>query len=233
MTLANFGWRLAQLKREQEQQERFQIDSAWYSFLARPTCPPSTSMTIHGGTCIESKSQYNMDDVDRHNGLAWTVPNMVKDLADPTDARVDMGMVAAETYTALSWTQANSYKGGILLLLLPDVELDPGEDDWRLRLYCYPEEYTTISEAEERLISWLWEEEWIWDGWFDGHYWPDAVRGGGATHYYQESGMPLCGIILRNNGTVGTGRHFMEIDVLNRGRSYTWPRDMRPQWVNK
>lgn len=40
---------------------------------------------------------------------------------------------------------------------------------------------------------------------------------------------PLCGLILRNNGTLGTGYNILPIDRINRGRSYLWPADMRPR----
>lgn len=232
MTIAGFNWQLTRLKREQEKQERSQIDSSWYSFVARPTCPPSTSIAVHGGTCIESKSFFDMDDVDRHSGLAWTVPDLVRDLTDESDARVDMGFISVDNYVELTWTHAGWYRGGSLLLLLPDVEENPSASDWRLRLFCYEEEYATAAEAEARLAAWFWEELDPTIDW-DAFYWPTPVRGGFPNYEYQETGMPLCGIILRNNGTIGTGRHFLPVDVLNRGRSYTWPREMRPRWVNK
>lgn len=228
----SIGRRLSYIKREQEKRTSYQIDDSWYSFVAMPTCPPSTSIAVHGGVCIESKSFWGMDDVNRHDGLAWTVPNLVKDLTVESESRVDMGFVSEGQYTPLSWATANSYKGGILLLLLPDVEENPSASDWRLRLLCYEEEYTITSDAEARLIAWLWEEIDPSIDW-DAYYWPAPVRGPWMAYEYQETGMPLCGIILRNNGTTGIGRYFMEIDVVNRGRSYTWPRDMRPQWVNK
>lgn len=41
-------------------------------------------------------------------------------------------------------------------------------------------------------------------------------------------GYPLCGLILKNNGTVGPGCPILPIDAVNRGRSYMWPRDLRP-----
>ena len=219
--------RLRRVSKEQTRQTQHQINPAWYSFLARPTCPPSTSMTIHGGTCIESKSAYNLDDVGRHMGLAWTVPSMVRDLTDDSQARVDMGWDWATTeYTELTWVQANSYRGGVLLLLLPDTEENPEPSDWRLRLLCYQEEYTTAHQAETRLTGWL-NDSGVYDDW-QSNYWPDPAL---DDPDYQESGMPLCGIILHNNGILGTGRYFLEIDVIDRGRSYTWPRDLRPQWI--
>jgi len=229
MTLDGFDWRTRRIERRQK--ERIKIDPAWYSFLARPTCPPSTSINIHGGTCIESKSHWRLDRVNRHEGLAWTVPSLVRDLTDPAEARVDMGFISPGNYTDLTWSTASWYRGGILLLLLPDVEVDPGASDWRVRLYCYEGEYATPGEAEAQLTTWLWDTLDPSIDW-DGFYWPDPLRNCFPCEY-QESGMPLCGIILRNDGNLGTGRYFLPIDAVERSQSYTWPRDMRPQWVNK
>lgn len=229
--------KLAQLEKEQRQQAQFQTNDAWYSFLARPTCSPSTSISIHGGTCISAASLYWMDDVGRGEGVAWTVPNLQRNLTEETQARVDMGWTPVDqSYTEVTWGQANSYKGGILLLVLPDTEDQPSADDWRVRLFCFREEYQNANDCEARLIAWLWEEEELappyTPGYYDGHYWPSPIWRWAGQPYLQDTGMPLCGLILRNNGTTGTGRYFMEIDAVNRGRSYTWPRDLRPQWVN-
>jgi len=151
---------------------------------------------------------------------------------------VDIGFwvssLTEKTYTGLSWAQSGWYRGGVLLLLLPDAEDQPTEGDWRLRLHCYSEEYATPGEAEERLVAWLSGSanvSFAYDP--SGNYWPLPMVYAGVpgTYVYQDSGMPLCGVILRNDGNVGGGRFFMPIDACNRGRSYTWPRDLRPQWV--
>ena len=70
--------------------------------------------------------------------------------------------------------------------------------------------------------------------WYDDEpYWPYPYveSDPNMVSAYRITGIPLCGIILKNNGTTGTGRHFLPIDAVNRGRSYTWPRDLRPQWI--
>jgi len=223
--------RLSSLKREQTRQVQHQNNVAWYSFVARPTCPTSTSMSVLGGTCKENKSSYNLDDIGRLRGLAWTVPNIVRDLTDNTQARVDMGYDSStKNYVELMWTQSGWYRGGVLLLLLPDTEENPTDGDWRLRLSCFQEECATPGEAESRLMAWFDETDPLDPTW-NGNYWPNPVRRPIPGTDYRESGMPLCGIILRNNDTLGEGRFFMPIDILNRGQSYTWPRDLRPQWV--
>lgn len=38
---------------------------------------------------------------------------------------------------------------------------------------------------------------------------------------------PLCGVVLKNDGTTATAGSILPIDPVNRGRSYIW-RDMRP-----
>jgi hypothetical protein len=132
----------------------------------------------------------------------------------------------ARAYVELTWAQSGWYRGGVLLLLLPGTEENPAENDWRLRLSCFQEEYATPGEAESRLMAWCNEAD-IYDSW-NYNYWPNPVV---VADHYRESGMPLCGIILRNNGTIGTGQFFLPIDVVSRGQSYTWPRDFRPQWI--
>lgn len=42
-----------------------------------------------------------------------------------------------------------------------------------------------------------------------------------------ESDFPLCGIVLKNDGTTATAGSILPIDPVNRGRSYIW-RDVRP-----
>lgn len=67
-------------------------------------------------------------------------------------------------------------------------------------------EFATAGEAEEDLM--------------------DYIQG---TNYIWHFNYPLCGLILRNNGTLGTGYNILPVDTVNRGRSYIWPRDLRPR----
>lgn len=68
-------------------------------------------------------------------------------------------------------------------------------------------EYATATEAEQEA-----------DSWFDG---TNAIYGGQ---------LPLCVVILKNNGITGTDGQVLPIDAVNRGRSYFW-RDVRPRNV--
>lgn len=68
-------------------------------------------------------------------------------------------------------------------------------------------EYATAGEAEAAAESW-----------FDG-----------ATALYNGR-LPLCVVILKNNGTTGTEGQVLPVDTVNRGRSYFY-RDVRPRNV--
>lgn len=241
--------------RQQRQQAQYQINDAWYSFVARPTCPPSTSMTMQGGTC----RQGTLASAD-YTPKTWTVPTIVRDLASPEQAIVRStfevtGSIAdgfSTIQTSPTWNTAGYYKLGNLLLAQPIIDGEPSESDWQFLLHCSSEEYGTASDAETAIMDWLGDE----DNFFSyttvyytfpctlgsrtetaSNYWPAGASycgycsGYGSVYTEVPSGMPLCGIILRNNGTTGTGRHFLPIDAVDRGRSYTWPRDLRPQWI--
>lgn len=54
----------------------------------------------------------------------------------------------------------------------------------------------------------------------------DALLNGGGAIYQER--MPLCTVVLRNNGITGIDGQVMPIDSVNRGRSYIW-QDVRPR----
>lgn len=68
-------------------------------------------------------------------------------------------------------------------------------------------EYATAGEAEQAA-----------QGWFDG------------TNAIYSGQLPLCIVILKNNGTTGETGQVLPVDSVNRGRSYFW-RDVRPRNV--
>jgi hypothetical protein len=68
-------------------------------------------------------------------------------------------------------------------------------------------EFATAAEAEAEA-----------EGWFDG------------THAMYTGRIPLCVVILKNNGTTGTNGQVLPVDAVNRGRSYFY-RDVRPRNV--
>jgi len=237
--------RVDRLARRRQRAPGYTADKPWYAFRVAPTCPPTTSLHVWGGTCFNDKSYYWSDDDNRtFSHKAYTVPGQSYDLQNEDRVIVDVGWswevgvgYIATNYITKQWETAYTYIGGTLLLCLPEQEDDPGPGDWNLRLHCFPEEYATGGEAEMRLQTW-WLESYN-PGPFatsntTAHYWPDPVYyTRSSVDYYirQDTGMPLCGVILRNDGTLGPGRFFQPVDAVNRGRSYLWPRDARPRWI--
>jgi hypothetical protein len=143
------------------------------------------------------------DQWDPFSRRAYQVPNLTADLADTDSVETDITFVTANYYLAY-----------VLLLRLPEAGWadDPSASDWCFRLVGSGTEFATAAEAENDM-----EEEAMWQ------QYPWAS--GGTTRGY-----PLCGLVLRNDGTVGNGAPILPVDVVNRGRSYMWPRDIRPRW---
>lgn len=208
------------------------------AFLARPTCPPSTSMWMQGGHCIQGSNT--------GLGESWTVPTIRRNLVNEAESHVDVGCRFAGTspdelmYIAPTWSTPYYYRASMLFLAYPETTEEPTEEDWKLFLFIDRTELNSSQETETRLTTWIsYYSEAVeipgsYASWYqDTPYWPENTQRSGTDSNYHDriTGMPLCGIILRNNGTTGTGRHFMEIDAVDRGRSYTWPRDLRPVWI--
>lgn len=92
---------------------------------------------------------------------------------------------------------------------LPIVTTYPVSFD---RIYAYnigtisaglaPAEYETAAEAEVAIERWWSDRAWVY-------------------------GVALPPLILRNNGNTTDEDQFMDIDPVNRGRSYIWQREMR------
>lgn len=71
------------------------------------------------------------------------------------------------------------------------------------------DEFATAGEAEQDIQ----DVALLMDPWYGDDY---------------NGGLPLCGIVLQNNGQVGVNGAVLPIDAVNRGRSYYW-RDLRPR----
>ena len=133
----------------------------------------------------------------------YQVPDLTADLADVDSVDIDITFASAGYYLAY-----------VLLLRLPETgwEIDPAPADWSFQMMGSGTEFATAGEAEDDM-----EQQAMWRKrpWIEG-----------ATTI----GYPLCGLILKNDGTTGAGCHILPVSVVNRGGSYTWPRDIRPRW---
>ena len=201
-TLDHFDERLRELEREAEQRAVFERDWTYAGVRVVASCPPSTSLFMRGGLVHSQLGQYGED----FSGFAWQVPNLEIDLTDPTSVTKD-----------LAFTIANYYRGVNLVLNLPEPLDNPQSDNWTFNLLGYENEYATAAEAEQDL------QDWLYIGANPNYAWPDPWGD-------EPAGMPLVGLILRNNGTVGTGTPILPVDSVNRDRSYIWPTDLRPRW---
>lgn len=120
-----------------------------------------------------------------------------------------------QTYTG-NFENADWYMP--LLLLYSDdyfYDVRDGTSNWGpMRNYGDSPEFATAPEAEAQA------EEW-----FDGTY-ADIYTGD----------LPMCVVILRNNGVTGVDGQVLPIDPINRGRSYFWrdvrPRNVTPWWAS-
>jgi len=106
----------------------------------------------------------------------------------------------------ITFANANYYLGYMLGLQLPDDYNQPDAEDWNFALIGSGTEFANAADAEEDVLDYIENTFQAWD---------DA--------------MPLCGVILKNNGTTGNGSKILPIDRINRGRSYIWPSDLRPR----
>lgn len=202
-------------------------DTRWSDFKTWPTCPPTKSVWVVGGLCHWLKSGYtNSDwfDGNEPEGRAWTVPTQSYDLSDDHNEVSTAYVSRADPSTIpLHFANAYWYKPATLLLLVPDELENPSASDWRLWLLCAGEEYEYETAAEAEQLDFQ-----SFD--IDNSYWPDPEGYTGAPlydYFPRQAGMPLCGVILRNDGVIGYGRNFQSIDMVNRGRSYLWPTDLR------
>lgn len=191
---------------ERGQRQRVGVAQNWdsYQFTVSPTCPPSTSITFRGGLCYLPASI--------GLGFGWFVNSYTADLTD-TDLVTTSTSVTYHSYT---FTNANWYAGCVLVLR---YGLNP--DTFGLKPAAVPdqsiilagtnsgsadgfEEYATAPEAEDALTAMSMERA-------------------------NSAGLPLAALILRNNGNTTDPDQWVEIDRINRGRSYLlW--DCRQAW---
>jgi len=187
------------LKRDIERASGYVRNSEWYELRVSPTCPPSKQVNMHGGRTFLS---YNWADAayDDFEYRAYTVPDLTADLSDPDSV-----------FTAVTFTTAHYYQFFVLELRTPSVVEEPTKNDWSFYLHGTGDEFEMAGEAEQSINAEVFRQSGVWDHGVDG------------------CAYPLCGVVLRNDGYVGATGAFLPIDVINRGGSYIWPRDLRPR----
>lgn len=190
---------LQQLRRVDKQQARqagYVSNSDTYQFLISPTCPPSTSVHMRGGLCWWGSSAIY--------GYGWYVPTYTIDLTDSDKVSVRGGH-AGYTYT---FTNPYWYAPAIIVAGTGDGGLY-ARDEWptevpdealyirgTINVSPYLEEFETYAEAEDRLGN------------------------SRQLELCMGYGVPTTSIILRNNGNILSPNQYMEVDKINRGRSY-------------
>jgi hypothetical protein len=141
------------------------------------------------------------DSFSSYRRRAYVVPDITVDLTDSDQVGTD-----------ITFASANYYLAYVLVLAKPAVVYSPTDNDWSFLLVGSGTEFETASEAEEDM-----EEQAMWQ--------QRPWASGGTTR-----GLPLCGLVLRNDGITGSGAHILPVDRINRNRSYMWPTDIRPRW---
>lgn len=193
------GWsvldgRLRRLEKQQQRQAGTVRSADDYQFTVSPTCPPSTSITYHGGLAWWTVAEIYP--------AGFHIPGYTVDLTDPD--KVSVRVTPGYTYT---FTNAYWYAPCVLGLasdIWPPPEppatwpTEPPDDI--LFLYGdvgapYLAEFETAAEAEVACRE---------------------IRADFAVPY----GIIIAGLILRNNGNTVEPNQYQPVDMMNRGRSY-------------
>jgi hypothetical protein len=188
-----------QLRRlEKKQARRAGNAQNWdaYQFTATPTCPPSTALAVRGGRMVWPSSWAE--------GVSYY-------LADGT---LDFATEDASTGPQWPYSFSNA--------------------NWYLPVYViitWYGAYTTITDGYGTMQFRLYGADyfsWSGGGFIEYETAAGAEDAINATNpnFYQdhlcEVGLPVCRVILRNNGITGEPYQFMFIDKVNRGRGYLW-----------
>jgi hypothetical protein len=184
--------------RKERKRAAYVPSNDWYELRVAPSCPPDKQIHLRGGR-IYLGYNWGWAIYDDYEQRAYTVPDLSADLSDVDSVAIN-----------ITFTNADYYQFFFLQLQLPAVVEEPAEGDWSFYLHGTLDEFETAGEAEEWLDSYDFQRSSPWD------------EGSEGTCY------PLCGVVLRNDGQVGVSGAFLPIDMVNRGRSYIWPTDMRP-----
>jgi len=191
---------LGRLLRQQRRRKGFVEGADYYWLRVAPSCPPDKRLHMRGGRTYLGYNPQFPATYDDYEQRAYTVPDLTADLADIDSVTI-----------GVTFTNANYYQFFLLELKLPAEVEEPTASDWSFYLHGTGDEFATAREAEEWLDSYDFQHSEPWDEGTEG------------------CAYPLCGVVLRNDGETGVSGAFLPIDVVNRGRSYTWPRDVRPR----
>jgi hypothetical protein len=137
---------------------------------------------------------------------AVAIPAGIADLANPVNiyGHPDSPLYGSAANYIISFSNPYYYRPYVLGVR-PTYSVATGV---LYRLFDSPRnlEYATAAEAEAEWTG------YIMEGYTDPPYYT----------------VPVCGLIIRNDGRTGTPGAIMPIDRVNRGRSYVWPADARP-----
>ena len=188
------------LRKGDERAGAFVQGADYYSLRVAPTCPPSKQLHMRGGRTYLSFN-WGWAAFNDYAYRVYTVPDLTADLSDSNSVGID-----------ITFTNANYYQFFFLELKLPATVEEPVVSDWSFYLHGTLDEFATAGDAEEWLDSEAFQESRPW------------LETADIGLCY-----PLCGVVLRNDGQAGVPGAFLPISVVNRGGSYTWPRDVRPR----
>jgi len=189
--------RLSQLERNRRRSAGTPDNWDAYQFTAFPTCPPTAALYIRGGRMVWPASW--------GEGVSYYLSDATLDFTSE-DASLD----AQWPY---SFTNANWYLPIYVTITWSGASATIDADGYgtpRFRLYGADyysywgggyTEYETSAEAE------------------------DAISGLDTSFYQDhlvEVGLPICRVVLRNNGVTGQPYQFLPVQKVNRGQSYLW-----------
>jgi hypothetical protein len=219
--IAGFQDRINRTRKVVQRRSGRAVDPTWYRLRASPSCPPSTTVRVRGGLVHNASfSEWAWsgpfgNDPYAQNYRAYTVPDLSIDVN--SYIRYELGVYPALTpiEESVVFDTPGYYKCYVMLLNFPLIAQEPTDSDWSCHFWGTGTELATASEAEAHMEWDTMAESAPWGSW-------DTEPG---FH-----GFPLCGLILRNDGTAGAN-HALPVDHINRGRSYLWPADVRPLWM--
>jgi len=133
--------RVDRLQRNQQRAGGYVPGADWYNLRVAPTCPPSKQLHMHGGRTNLAWNS-TLADLDDYEQRAYTVPDLVADLADVNSVYVDVTFV-----------NANYYQFYFLELRTPAVLENPSASQWSFYLHGTGDEFATAGEAEAWMNS--------------------------------------------------------------------------------